>query len=91
MSYSILHPWHLYLINNEEDIVVFLGLKVFSFGNFHIVSCNRNAQVNFAEQPQLKYLKLKTLIIIHTWLDKAFNGTIVNLEMPILHRGLFCT
>ena len=30
------YPWNLYLISNVEDIVVFLGLKVFISDNFYM-------------------------------------------------------
>ena len=33
MAYSQQYPWNLYLINNEEDKVIFLDLKVFNFDN----------------------------------------------------------
>ena len=48
------NPWNLYLINNEENIVVFLGLKVFSSDD--TLSCSRNTQVAFVENPQLKII-----------------------------------
>ena len=46
---------NLYLINNVEDIVVFLGLKVnlTVTDNSYIFSCSRNAHVTFAEKLQL--------------------------------------
>ena len=40
---------NLKLINNVEDIVVFLGLKVFNYDN-----CSRNALYYFVENPRLK-------------------------------------
>jgi len=35
---------NLYLIDNVEDIVIFLGLKVFNFENFYMFSFGRNVQ-----------------------------------------------
>ena len=42
-----------------EDIIVFIGLKVFNSDNFSIVSEERNKQVTFAEKPQIKINKNK--------------------------------
>ena len=44
------YSWNLYLINSVEDIVIFLGFKVFNSDN----SCNRNVQVIFLEKPRFK-------------------------------------
>ena len=43
-------PLNIYMINNVEDIVVFLGFKVFSFDNLCMCSCSRNAQFTFVEK-----------------------------------------
>ena len=40
-------PSKPYIINNVEDIVVFLGLNVFKSDNSYMFSCRRNAQVTF--------------------------------------------
>ena len=41
MNDSQRYPWHLYRINNVEDIFVFLFLKVFDSDNCYIFSCSR--------------------------------------------------
>ena len=41
-------------IINVEDIIVFLGLKVFISDNFVMSSCSINAQVNLVAKLQLK-------------------------------------
>ena len=46
------NPWTLYLINNVEDTVVFLGLKVFL--NFCMFSRTKNVQVTFEKNQSLK-------------------------------------
>ena len=38
------YPWTIYLVNNVENIVDFLGLKVF---NSKVLSCSWNAQTTF--------------------------------------------
>ena len=65
-----------YLINIDEDTVVFLGLKVFVFDNSYMFSCSRNAQVTFVKNVQtiiIDFLKLQTLIsLIQTSLNEAY-------------------
>ena len=39
------YPWNLYLINNGDDIVVFLGSKVFNSDISNIFSGSKNAWV----------------------------------------------
>ena len=39
------YPWNFYLINNAEDIVVFLGILVFNSDNSHMSSFIWNAHV----------------------------------------------
>ena len=51
---------NLYLINNMENMVVFLDLELFAF---FIFSCSRNAQVIFVEKQQLKFNSFKILNI----------------------------
>ena len=41
------YPWILYLINDMEVNVIFLGLKVFISDNFRMFSCSENAQVTY--------------------------------------------
>ena len=53
----------LYLIDNMEDIVVCLGLKLFNSDNTKTFFCNRNAQVTFVEEPQLKLISFKIINI----------------------------
>ena len=54
MPDSQLYPRNLYLINNGEDIVVFLGFKVFN---------SDNSYVTFVEKPQLKIISFKIINI----------------------------
>ena len=49
----------LFLINNMEDIVVFLASKVIHFYFSFFFSFWRNAQVDFVENPQLKIIGLQ--------------------------------
>ena len=44
------------LINNVEDIVGFLDLKVFNFGNSFVFSYGKNAQVTLEEKTPLKII-----------------------------------
>ena len=83
MSDSQRYPWNRYLINNAEDIVVFLGLKVFHSKNSSMFSCSKKAQVTFVEKSQLKIISLqnhKHSYLIHTWSDKTFNPTLSSLN-----------
>ena len=65
-----------YLINIDEDTVVFPGLKVFVFKYSYMFSCSRNAQVTFVKNVQtiiIDFLKLQTLIsLIQTSLNEAY-------------------
>ena len=73
-----------------EDIVVFLSLKVCNFDNFQVFSYFKNAQITFLKKSQLKiisFLEIETLYIIHTWPEKASNGTLVNRVLQTLHGG----
>ena len=77
---------NLYLIKNVENTVVFLGFTVKS-GNSSLFSCSRNAQVTFVVKPQLKNNQLKKnkhRYLIHTWIDKAFKGSI-EVQALIIH------
>ena len=59
-----------------EDIVVFLFLRVF--------------RAFRAVEPQLKTISFRIyqhLYIIYPCSDKAFNGIVVNLELPSMQRG----
>ena len=82
-------PWSLYLINNMEDIVVFLGLKVLTFRTPNsYMKCTSHT---FAENPQLKTIcfpNYKHEYQNHTWSDKATNGTIVNRVLTSLYVSL---
>ena len=51
---------------NVEDIVVFLGLKMFISDNFHKFSCSRNALATFVAKPEWKILffKIKNIDIV---------------------------
>ena len=44
-------PWNHYVINILEDIVVFLGLKLFDYDNSYVFSCSRNKHV-LSKKPQ---------------------------------------
>ena len=63
MSDSQQYPFALYLINNVQDIVVFLGLKVLNSGIYYLFSCSRNMQVMLVEKPQLKIICFKVINI----------------------------
>ena len=64
------YPWNLYLINDMEDIVVFLGLKLFNSDNINMFSCSRNAQVTFIEKLSAwKVIKIETFLY---WIRQAF-------------------
>ena len=56
MSNSQRYPEQIYLINNMEDIVVVLGLKVFDSNKSYPISSSRNVQVTFVEKPHLKII-----------------------------------
>ena len=64
--------WNLYLINNKEDVVVFLGLFLYGF----------------LEESLLKKISLQNVkhwyLIIHTWSDKAIKGTVVRRKLQVL-------
>ena len=42
------------IINNVEEIVDFLGLKVFNYDNSLMFSFSRIARVNYMKKPQMK-------------------------------------
>ena len=74
-----------------EDIVIILGLKVLSSDNSYMFSCSRNTHVSFVEKLQLKIIsfkKYKQWYKIHTWLDKAIEGTVENWAQTSLNGGL---
>ena len=64
--------WNLYLINNKEDVVVFLGLFLYVF----------------LEESLLKKISLQNVkhwyLIIHTWSDKAIKGTVVRRKLQVM-------
>ena len=71
------NPLNLYLINNVEDIVVFIGLHVLTPA--YLFS-------HAVEKPKLKIISLKNdkhWSLIHTWSDKAFKGTVVNHALSL--------
>ena len=57
--------WNLYLIKNVEDIVVFIGLKMF---DSYLFSAVGNTQVTSEENSQSKIIIYR----IHTLSDKPF-------------------
>ena len=66
-----------------EDIVIFLGLKVFNSDHSYMVSCSKNAKVTFVEKPQEKIIifkKIKIEMQAMTIADKAVDGTILSRE-----------
>ena len=84
MSNSQRHPWNLYLIEIVEDIVVFLGLILIipiCFPAVEIIKSslyrNHNWYIISSQNYQNWYL-------IHSWKDKAFEGTLVNRTLPSL-------
>ena len=56
IPYSQRYSLNLYLINSVEEIVVFLGSKVFNSDNSGMSSCSSNAQVTFVQQTQWKII-----------------------------------
>ena len=92
MSDSQRYSWNLYLINNVEDIFVFLVLL--EFHALIIPICFPAAEMRHGhfwrettfENNQSS--KLQTLIyIIHGWSNKAFYGTVVNRSFQSLQGG----
>ena len=49
----------LYLINNLEEMIVFLGLKVFNSDNSFIFRCSGITQITFAETLHLKIISFQ--------------------------------
>ena len=77
------YPWNLYLINNMEDIIVFLSLKLFNSDDINMFSCSRNAQVTFIEKLSVwKVIKIETF---YAGSDKAFLGAVGSRALPSLH------
>jgi len=65
----------------------FIVLKSVYFCEFLHCFLLRNAQVTFAEKPQMKRTILRKQnheYLIHTWSDKASEGTVVNKALPSL-------
>ena len=61
------YPWNFYLIDNVEDIVVSLGLKVFKSDHSIMFSCSRNTRCasNFCRETTIEknhFSKLKAFI-----------------------------
>ena len=82
--------WNLYLINNVEDIVVFLIWKVFLIIPICYPAVSKYKSHFWREPTQLKlisFLNYKHWYLTHTWSDKPFQVTVVNLPLPSLHRG----
>ena len=76
-------PLKPFSFNNVEDIVVFLGLKVFVSENSYMFACSRNAPVTYAEKPNLtlkRFSNYKHGYLIYAWADKAFKGTVVYIR-----------
>ena len=46
-------------MNNFEDIVVFLRVKVFNSDDSYMFSCGKNAQVTLVEKPHLKIIQFQ--------------------------------
>ena len=87
MSDSQWYPWKLYLINNVEDIIVFLGLRKF---NSYACSGSKNARVNSVKNMQLKKISFwmyKHGYLIHTWSDEAFKSTVGNRTLSSFLGG----
>ena len=73
------HSWHLYQINNVEDIVVFLGLKVI---NSFMFSCSNNAQITSVEKPQFLIIIVFKMINIDTGCPKKHGNSVTNSRSP---------
>ena len=75
----------------EPCILSFSWLKVFNSDNFfYFFLLSRNAQVTFCRETlndQKQFKGKKHGYLIHTWLDKAFKGSLVNRALPSLHGG----
>ena len=61
------------LINNVDDIVVFLAWTVFNSNNFSLVSDKKKQRTGSTGEKKQKHWYL-----IHSWSDKACQGTVVN-------------
>ena len=88
MSDSQRYPWSPHLIKNVEDIVVFINLKVFNSDNSQMFSCNRNAQISFAENSHVKLISFqnqKHWYLIYASSDKALKGIVVNRALSSLN------
>ena len=48
------------------------------------LKCKKSAS-HFVREPKIE---IKHTYLIHTWSDTAFEGTVVNRELPSLHGGL---
>ena len=81
-------PLTLCLINNVEDIVVLLGLKVFNSDIFYNFSCRRYAQVTFEERnhnwKKIRFQVYKQWYLIHTWSDNYLNANVMNQALQSL-------
>ena len=82
------YPWNLYIIKYVEETLIFLTLKSVYFCEFlRYFFWTRNVEVTFTEEPQIKINSLKkqkNWILIHTWTEKAFKGTVVYpLTVPL--------
>ena len=60
--FPTIFPWHLYLINSVEDIIVFLAWQVFNYDGTLLVFNRRSMDIWFTLDQ----------------LQKAFKGTVVN-------------
>ena len=83
------------MINNGDEIVVFLGLKLFNSDN-SCFSCSGNAQVTFMEKPLFKnpFSKIWTLIynsylIIQRYLGYHVNRGLSSLRFQSLQIWIF--
>ena len=54
-----------------EDIVVFLGFKVFNSNHSHIFFLQKKCASHFRRKPQMKIISYISWYLIHTWSDKA--------------------
>jgi len=74
--------WNVYLINNVEDMAVFLAWKVFNFDFIiHCFTCRNVLVVTFIKKQQFQNWfnkKRKYGYLIHFWSDKALYGIIWN-------------
>ena len=62
-----------YPINNVEDFIVFLDLKVFSSDDSFVFSCSNKSASSFCRENN-QFLALKHCYLNHTWISQSVKG-----------------